>query len=90
MDTLFIIIVIITLGASFGLNLITNNLIERIASSILLLVSAVIFILLILGNESEEAYINSLNGKNPYEMKLLYDKQDSTYVAIDTLYIKKE
>lgn len=38
----------------------------------------------------EEAYINSLKGKNPYKMEIRYGLKDSLYIPKDTVYINTE
>ena len=37
--------------------------------------------------QEKETAIQALNGNNPYEMKILYEKGDT--IAYDTIYIKK-
>jgi hypothetical protein len=42
------------------------------------------------GLAEEGAYINSLNGNNPYSKEYIYKQQDSTYVVVDSIYVKEE
>mgnify|MGYP000591948470 CR=1 FL=1 len=42
------------------------------------------------GNSANKAYKEALKGNNPYEIKVVYEQQDSTYIPVDTLFIKKE
>jgi hypothetical protein len=37
----------------------------------------------------KEYYIKALKGHNPYTMKIVYEKKDSIFVAVDTNYFKK-
>jgi len=37
----------------------------------------------------KDAYINSLEGNNPYKKEYIYKQVDSTYVIIDSVYVKK-
>ena len=39
---------------------------------------------------SDRSYINSLNGNNPYRKEYIYKQIDSTYVIVDSVYVKKE
>lgn len=41
-------------------------------------------------SSANKAYKEALKGNNPYEIKVVYEQQDSTYIPVDTLFIKKE
>jgi len=45
-------------------------------------------VLLFIEIGSKEAYCNALAGKNPYKMEIRYELKDSTYVPVDTIYVK--
>lgn len=38
----------------------------------------------------EHAYKESLNGNNPYKKEYIYKQVDSSYVIMDSVYVKKE
>jgi len=38
----------------------------------------------------KDAYENALNGNNPYKKEYIYKQIDSTYVIVDSVYVKKE
>jgi hypothetical protein len=45
----------------------------------------------VIGKMAEKkAYTNSLDGNNPYSKEYIYKQQDSTYVVVDSIYVKEE
>lgn len=67
-----------------------RNIIIRIIAGGLLFVSLVYVVEDDKNKLVKDAYINAINGKNPYEMEIKYIKKDTSFIPTDTIYVLKE
>jgi hypothetical protein len=67
-----------------------DDTIRKTIYSFLMVVGMFLLLLGFTKRGERDAYIDSLNGNNPYSKEYIYKQQDSTYVVVDSIYVKEE